>query len=80
MARNPSLFHHTASVFVPERQHTAFGVFYDEDFGGAEELLGYDYGAQGVTSGAAGVANDMGVAEGDAVCGGRVNTSVHAGH
>lgn len=51
-----------------------------EDLGGAEELLGDDEGAQGFAGRAAGVADDVCVAEGDAEGGGGVDAGVHAGY
>ena len=52
----------------------------EEDLGRAEELLGDYEGAEGVTGGGAGVADDVGVAEGDAEGGGGVDAGVHAGY
>lgn len=46
---------------------------------GAEHLLGDDEGAVGVTGGAAGVADDVGVAKAETEGLGGVDTGVHAG-
>lgn len=55
-------------------------MFYQEDLLGAEELLGDNERAEGFAGGAAGVADYVGVAEGDAEGGGGVDAGVHAGH
>ena len=56
------------------------GMLDDEDFGRLEQLLGDDEGAEGVAGAAAGVADDMGVAGGDAEGGVGVDAAVHAGY
>ncbi len=56
------------------------GMLDDEDFGGLEQLLGDDEGAEGVAGAAAGVADDVGVAGGDAEGGVGVDAAVHAGY
>lgn len=56
------------------------GVLDDEDFGRLEQLLGDDEGAEGVAGAAAGVADNVGVAGGDAEGGVGVDTAVHAGY
>lgn len=55
-------------------------VLDDEHLRGAEELLGDDDRPESVAGAAAGVADDVGVAEGDAEGGGGVDAAVHAGY
>jgi len=54
------------SIFVRKSQHAAAGVLDENDLARAEEVLRDQDGAESVASGAAGVADDVGVAEGDA--------------
>ena len=65
---------------VREALHATMGMLDDEDFGRLEQLLGDDEGAEGVAGAAAGVADDMGVAGGDAEGGVGVDAAVHAGY
>ena len=55
-------------------------VLDDQDFLGAQQLLGDDDAAQSILGDAAGVADDVRVAEMDAKGGGRIDARVHAGH
>ncbi len=69
-----------ADDFVGEELHAAVGVVDDEEFFGAEELVADDQRADGVVAGAAaGVANDVSVAFGEAGVFGGVKAGVHAG-
>ena len=65
---------------VAEELHAAVGVVDDEPFGGAEELVGDNEGADRVVAGAAaGVADHVGVAFAQACVLGGVEPGVHAG-
>src|SRR5512139_2248393 len=65
---------------VGEGFHAAVGVVDDEPLAGAQQLVGDDQRADGVVAGAAaGIADDVGVALGEAGVLGRVEAGVHAG-
>lgn len=49
------LGHKTVGVLVLESEHPAPGVLYQQDLGGAEELLGDDDATEGVLGGGAGL-------------------------
>jgi len=70
----------TAHDIVGEKFHAAIGVVNDEEFAGAEQFVADDERADGVVAGStAGVADDVGVAFGEACILGGIETSVHAG-
>ncbi|KAB8349427.1 hypothetical protein FH972_023454 [Carpinus fangiana] len=73
------LLDNALGIGVLEGQHAAAGVLDEDDLLRAEQLLRDDERAQGVACVAAGVADDMGVAELNAVRGRRVDACVHAG-
>ena len=74
------LLHQPLRRRVIESQHAAPRVLDDQHIGRAEQLLRDDQRAEGVVRRGAGVADDVGCAEGDAEGGGRVDARVHAGH
>src|SRR6266851_1034986 len=64
---------------VGEEFHAAIGVVDDEEFAGAEQFVADDEGTDGVVAGAAaGVADDVSVAFGEAGILGGIETRVHA--
>lgn len=72
--------HRTPGDLVGEVQHAAARVLYEQDLPGSQELLADDDAAQGVARRSARVADHVGVAEGDAEGGARVDPGVHAGY
>lgn len=62
-----TLLHDRSRIFILERQHAAAGVLDYEDLSGAKQLLADDQGAQTFNCAATRVADDVGVAECDAL-------------